>query len=342
MPRHNFEAVRGRITEIVVESKALDGNLLGDPAARRVLVHLPEGYDDSDADYPLLVSLAAFTGSGPKRLNWQAFGESEPQRIERLRAEGRMGPVVVAFPDSFTSMGGNQFVDTPVLGRWEVFLTAEMLPRLEDAFRLRRGRVHRAVYGKSSGGYGALVQGMRHAEYWNAVACHSGDMGFEWSIRPDFPRVLEALARHDGDAAAFVREFLDARKVSGPDLHVLMMLALAASYDPDPEAPLGIRLPVDRHTCELHAERWERWLAHDPVEMATGEPCREGLRSLALLFVDCGTRDPYRLLYGSRLLAKRLRDAGVEHVYEEFDDTHSGIDYRLDRSLPLLFEAIAG
>jgi len=32
---------------------------------------------------------------------------------------------------------------------------------------------------------------------------------------------------------------------------------------------------------------------------------------------------------------------GIEHVYEEFDDNHSGLDYRMDRSLPLLWEKIA-
>jgi hypothetical protein len=36
-----------------------------------------------------------------------------------------------------------------------------------------------------------------------------------------------------------------------------------------------------------------------------------------------------------------LNSAGVPHTYEEFDDDHSGIDYRLDRSLPLLYRALA-
>ncbi len=45
---------------------------------------------------------------------------------------------------------------------------------------------------------------------------------------------------------------------------------------------------------------------------------------------------------GARLLSSRLTAAGVKHVYEEFDDTHSDIDYRMDTSLPFLVQALRG
>mgnify|MGYP002152038875 CR=1 FL=1 len=37
-----------------------------------------------------------------------------------------------------------------------------------------------------------------------------------------------------------------------------------------------------------------------------------------------------------RPTAAALEQHGVDHVYEEFDGTHSGIDHRLERSLPFL------
>jgi hypothetical protein len=40
------------------------------------------------------------------------------------------------------------------------------------------------------------------------------------------------------------------------------------------------------------------------------------------------------------LLSKRLTQHKVTHVYEEFDDTHSSIDYRMDVSLPYLYRAL--
>lgn len=43
---------------------------------------------------------------------------------------------------------------------------------------------------------------------------------------------------------------------------------------------------------------------------------------------------------GSRMLSKRLRECGIAYRYEEFDDNHSGIDYRMEFSLPFLYRAL--
>ena len=66
----------------------------------------------------------------------------------------------------------------------------------------------------------------------------------------------------------------------------------------------------------------------------------KSLRTLRGIFIDCGWRDQYRIHYGSRLLSQQLSEHRVPHVYEEFDGTHSGIDYRMDRSLPFLARAL--
>lgn len=340
MPRHDFAPLQGELVELVLDAPSLRGNVLGDPSARRVAVYLPPGYRNSDADYPVVVDLAGFTGSGLRRLAWQPFGESVPQRLDRLLAQGRIGPMIAVFPDCFTTLGGNQYVDSPVMGRWAQFLVSDLLPRIEHDFRVRRGRRHRAVMGKSSGGYGALVQGMRHAESWWAVACHSGDIGFEWCYLRDMPSTLDAIARAGNDVARFVTSLHDSNKIRGADMHALMILAMAASYDPHPALPFGIRLPVDPHTCEVDPEAWNRWLAHDPLRMIDEPEHREGLRSLGLLYLDCGRRDQYFLHYGARAFSKRLALNGIAHTYEEFDDDHSGVDYRLDESLPRIWAAL--
>jgi len=271
---------------LTIESRCIANNLLGDPTTRDVQVYLPEGYDDSGRHYPLLVFLAGFTGSGQKLLSWQSFGENVPQRIDRLVEGGAMGPVIGLFPDTFTSLGGNQYVNSAALGNWDDFLREEMIPAVEAAFRVRPGAAHRAVLGKSSGGYGAIVQGLLHGDSWGAVACHSGDMGFDWCYRPDLPKLLVQLARHENDIPRFVEHVAGARKIGGDEFYALMLLAMGACYDPDPSAPLGLRLPVDPHTCELDDERWSAWLEHDPLRMIERTECQESLRRLSGLFID--------------------------------------------------------
>lgn len=341
MPKHNFAQPRGTTTLVTIESNALAGNLLGDPATRATAVYVPAECARGGA-YPLFVSLAGFTGSGLRHLAWQAFGESVPQRIDRLIDEGRIGPVVVAFPDAFTSLGGNQYANSVAMGRWEDFLIDELVPRIEAEFPVRRGREWRAIFGKSSGGYGAIVHALRHADAWGAAACHSGDIGFEWVYRADFPKTLDVLARHGGSIVEFLRALEAQPKIKDDEFHALMILAMGATYDPDPAAPKGIRLPVDPRTCEIVEERWAAWLAHDPLRIVERPEAIANLRRLRGLFIDCGVRDQYALHYGARAFAARLAAAGVAHRHEEFDDTHSGIDYRLDVSLPYLYAALAG
>jgi len=333
--RKNRTAPRGRVETITVDSKVLQGNLLGDPAERRVDLYIPAGHDGRGL--PLLVDLVGFTGGGPSHTNWKNFGENVPERADRLIAEGKLPPVVIALPDCFTRLGGNQYINSAAMGRWEDFLVDEMLPAVEAKLGCG-GPGRRGVFGKSSGGYGAIIHAMRRADVWSAAACHSGDMGFELVYLADMPTVLRALAKHEGSIERFIGALEAAKKVPDADIHVLMQLAMAATYDPDPSQFLGIRLPVTLDTCEVIAERWANWLDWDPVLIVDGHA--DALKSLKGLYIDCGDIDQYNLVYGARRLHRSLERLGVPHRYEEFPDNHSSVDYRMDESLPFLGRAL--
>lgn len=340
-PHHRWP--EGRIERLRHRSRVLEDNPWGDPVERELPVYLPPGYDDADGGpYPAFWCLAPFTNAGPGQVNWKNFRESLPARLDRLIGQGEMGPVVVVFPDCFTSLGGNQYLDSPSVGRYAGYLFDELVPFVESSLRVRSGAGGRAAFGKSSGGYGALYHAMTRPSAWGAVASHAGDAGFELCYRGDFPAVATTLAEFDGDIGAFLEDFWTGGKVTGPKIGALMALAMAASYDPDPARPADIRLPFDLRTCRLDEERWARWLDHDPVRLAGKPDCLDNLRSLSGLWIDCGWRDEFHIQYGTRRLAGRLREAGVPHVHEEFDGTHSGIDFRFDRSLPYLYRALAG
>ena len=326
----------GLVHRLTVDSQVLRDNRLGDPAERIVDVYVPAGSDG--AGLPLLTDLVGFTAGGPAHTNWAAFRENVPERLDRLIGEGRMPPVVIAFPDCFTRLGGNQYVNSAAMGPWADFLTGEMLGAVESRFGCG-GVGRRGVYGKSSGGYGAIVHALDHADVWAAAACHSGDMAFELCYLPDMPDVLRALARGDGTIEAWWKKFEAASKPSDGAMKVVNILAMAASYDPDPSQFLGLRLPVTADTCELIAERWAEWLAHDPVVKL--ERQADSLRGLKALYIDCGVADQFNLVYGARRFKRRLDELRIAHRYEEFDDNHSSVDYRMDESLPFLAKALS-
>lgn len=327
----------GRIVSHTIESRAVANNILGDPTARRIDVWCPAGHDGKGL--PLLVDLVGFTGGGLSHTNWKSFGENAPERADRLIAEGRLKPCVIAFPDCFTRLGGNQYVNSPVLGNWADFLLQEAVPFIERTHGCG-GPGRRGVFGKSSGGYGSMVHALLYPDFWAGAACLSGDMGFELMFAADFAHTLRRIAKHGGTIESFFDAFEKADKPEGDDIHALMILAMAATYDPDPDAFLGIRLPVTMDTCEIVPERWAEWMKWDPLTLV--ETHGEGLKQLKALFIDCGNNDQYNLLYGARRMTRRLGELGVEHRYEEFAGTHSSIDYRMDVCLPFLAERLSG
>jgi enterochelin esterase-like enzyme len=335
--RRNRTVPAGEIRSFTIESKALQGNLLGDPTVRELRVYLPAGYDPAQR-YPLLVDLVGFTAAGQAHTNWRPFNENVPERLDRLIGTGAMPPVVVAFPDCFTRLGGNQYINSAAMGRYEDYLVDEVIPFVEKHIACG-GFGHRGAFGKSSGGYGAIVQGMRRPDIWSAVACHSGDMAFDLCYLVDMPATLNELAKHDRSIEAFIVHIEKTQKRKEKETHALMTLAMAATYDPDPSQYLGIRLPVDLETCELIAERWQNWLAHDPLRMV--ESCADNLRKLKAIYIDCGSEDQFHLHYGARQLNRALNRLGIGHTYEEFPDNHSDVDYRQDISLPFLARALS-
>ncbi|MGD2129869.1 MAG: alpha/beta hydrolase-fold protein [Lysobacterales bacterium] len=328
----------GTIVRLTHRSRVLENNPWEDPAEREVAVYLPAAYDESGAPCVALWDLAAYTNSGLGHLNWSNHGESLPERLDRLIGQELMPPAVVVMPDCYTSLGGNQYVNSPGVGRYADYLVDELVPFVASRFNVGDGREFRGVFGKSSGGYGALYHAMTRPETWGAAASHAGDVGFDVLFPGEFPTACGVLAAFDGDIEAFMREFWRKNRPAGREFSVMLLLAMAASYDPDPDHPARIQLPFDLHTCERSEERWSRWLSFDPLLMV--EEGADALRSLRGLYIDVGIYDQYNIQFGTRRLVRRLTELGVPHHYEEFEGGHSGIDWRLDRSLPWLVSAL--
>ena len=357
----------GRVLTLEHQSQVLRDNPLGDPHLRKLSVWLPPQYDQGTSRnrgkrFPVLYSLAGFTGSGAAQINWQHFDESQPARAARLVHERRLAPCILVFPDCFTALGGNQYINSTGVGRYADYLTRELIPFVDAEFRTLASRDHRGCFGKSSGGYGAIIHGMKYPRYWGAVADHSGDAYFDFTYRPDWPAALDELAKHrrrlrkpgaidvaaqepnvadgtdDGRVRRFLQHMWKEENPSGDEVHCLMYLAMAATYDPDPTVANGFRLPFNLETGELIEARWRQWLKHDPINLVSRY--QKGLKSLRGSYVDCGWRDQYRIHYGCRLLSKRMAAAGIKHRYEEFDGTHSGISHRMHVSWPFLLRAL--
>lgn len=336
----NMNSPKGRVHIDLVESRILKDNPLGDPAARQLVVYTPPGYEATEERYPVIYLLSSFMGFGRMFLSPQAWGYAMDERCDELMGGGAMKKCLVVMPDCFTKWGGSQYVNSTATGRYEDHLIEEIVPFVDRQYRTLPAARHRAVGGKSSGGFGALHLSLRHPDVFGACYCGAGDMYFEYGYLGDIPKCFNML-RRTGGLDGFLSSFFESPKKSSDQLAAINVIAMSAAYSPNPKSPHGLDLPFDMETGELRNEVWSRWLSFDPVRRVADPASVAALKSLRLLYLDCGTRDEYHLHIGARILSARLKKLGVDHVHEEFDDGHMGTSYRYHHVLPRIAGAIA-
>jgi enterochelin esterase-like enzyme len=321
-----------------VRSDVLQGNALGDPAERKVLVYLPPDHRPGTTAYPVVFILAGFGGSGASLLDYEPWDETIQQTMDRLLAEGRVRPMIVVLPDAMTRYGGSQYINSPATGRYQDYLV-ELLDWVDQTFPTVASRDHRAIAGKSSGGFGALRMAMDRPEIFGLVVDHSGDKYFEYAYRPDFPRLHRTL-RDTPDFEAILRDPRSHRPHDQAFRDLLEAAALSSCYSPNASAPLGFDLPIDIETGAVRETVWEQWLLHDPLVRIQTRP--EALRDMRLIFLDCGRRDEFYLDVGMRLLHAKLAERGIDHEYTEHDEGHFNLNYRYALSLEAISRAFPG
>jgi len=329
--------LKGHLELDWIESDALRGNPLGDPARRPLYLYTPPGHRPG---LPAVYFLHGFSGSAHSWVGFQPFAPTVPERLDALVEAGAVAPVVGVFVDGWTALGGSQWIDSPAIGDYGTYLARDVVAHVDARLGTLAHPSARAVTGKSSGGYGALAACRHHPDVFGHVASHAGDAGFEYCYLPDFPRAAAALL--GTDAARWLEEVRRRgreEKLRGDDHPTLNVLAMAAAYSPRAGAPAGLELPFDPETARLRPAVWARWLEHDPVRFVPSSLA--AFRALASVFLDCGTRDEFHLRWGARMVAESLRAGGVEVTHEEFEDGHRDINYRYERSLRFLVPRLA-
>lgn len=318
------------LRRIEFDSGLLAHNLAGDPARRDLLLFLPPGYDDQpERRYPLVVFLAPFTSWGEKLQNLGMWDENLLQRADRLMRTGEIVPMIIALPDGMTRYGGSQYINSSATGPYQDYLFDEIVPLIERSARCISRPEARALMGYSSGGYGAIMGAIQRPGVFGLAASHSGDMAFDLCYLPDMPKAARAIEEAGGlDALLTALDQAEIERIS--NWHdALNLIAMSACYSPRPDGAFD--LPIDLHTCTLIPGVWKRWQDLDPVRIAAAQG--SALRSLRLLYFDCGLRDEFNLHFGARQFSQRLRKLKITHRYEEHGGGHGRIAWRYEHSL---------
>jgi S-formylglutathione hydrolase FrmB len=339
----NVALAQGVLVTDTITSPALEGNLLGDPAARNMTIYLPPGYDTSDRRYPVLYLMPGLGAND----RWWAYGEYSEfftlagvalptdfpeagfaDMIDDLIAAGQVQPMIIVMPDISTMYGGSFCVNSELNGNYEDYIIQDIIPYIDANYRTLPDRDSRGIAGHCMGGYCAMYLTMRHPDVFGAAASHSGMI----SIVATVPASLELIAAENPDGLT----------PTGPDptkTWTTSLYTLSAAWSPNPNnPPFFVDLPVDEN-LQVREDVLQRWAAHDPAQMIPAHI--SDLASLRGIYMDGGDKDELGLGLVAQMVSQALSAAGIENQFEMFDGMHMDKMYtRLAVSLRYLSDAL--
>jgi S-formylglutathione hydrolase FrmB len=327
----------GTLNEHVIDSTLLRDNPLGDPHERPLWVYTPPGYlDEPERRYPSVYVIQGYTGQIAMWRNRAPFRQPFTETADAVFVTAQAPPAIVVYVDAWTSYGGSQFVDSPGTGRYHSYLCEEVVSWVDERYRTIPDAPHRAIMGKSSGGFGAMITPMLRPDRFGALATHAGDSLYEHCYLRDFGPAVRALRGYGGDIFRWWDEFRSRVAFTQEEDGLLIgLLGVAAAFSARRDGTP--QLPFDPRTGVVDPSIWQRWLDWDPVRMASSRA--DALRSLHSIWIDAGTRDDYFLDLGATAFRAELERVGVAADvvrFELFDATHAAIDYRYPLSLAWL------
>jgi len=227
----------------------------GVPAVHRAGVILPPGYHDTTHPRRVWPTIYVIPGFGGRHLG----AESLMNVVHSELGEAALPPAVWVVLDPDGPLGHHGFVDSVANGPRGTALTTELVPWLEERFRLDARPEARLVTGHSSGGWSSLWLALIYPETFGACFSSSPDP-IDFSAFQTVDLYADPNAYVDSTGAEFpsfrepMRDAFDRVCMNNRD-EIMMEWVLS---------PQG-----------LSGEQWDAWCAMwSPVDSVSGHPRR--------------------------------------------------------------------
>ena len=339
-PRPFGETDRVKLVELRSE---LLSDFYGRDVIMKAAVILPAGYDEHpDVHYPAFYWIGGF-GSNHR---------SAPRMVGRYDATGYGDRIVRVVLDPSCYGGHHVFADSDNNGPRGAALIGELIPHLEQRFRLVRAPTARFLSGHSSGGWSSLWLQVTYTDFFGGV----------WSLAPDpvdftdFQRInlyepgtnmfrdeagdRRPVARRGGRAFAWYEPFTRMEVVYGDGGQLRSFDWVFSPSGPD-GSPRRLYDPATGQVDPGVAQAWKRY---DIRHILKSNWTTVGPKLSGKISVIVGEVDTFYLEGAVRRLAETLDRLGSDAVIEIVPGASHGsfvdleLRRRIDEELVAIFE----
>ncbi len=293
------DAPAGSMTTITVYGAALEGNLSGDTADRKVYVYLPPEYARQKRKrFPVIYFLHGYGQNSDfyaKTLGW-------PQSIDRGLAAASLPGMIVVMPDAMTPYGGSMYSNSITTGDWETFVAKDLVSYIDQHYRTLPRREAPGLSGHSMGGYGTLRIAMKYPQVFGALYAMSACCLDPRGVTPSDAQMEKLGSKADVEKLPLIGR---------------TTLAASAAWAPDAQRPpLFMDLPTQEGKTD--ASVIARYAANAPAAMVSQYAPQ--MKSFKAIMMDIGLQDG--LIRGNVMLHEAMQKVGIAHEYVNYEGDH--------------------
>lgn len=317
---------KSKLQNRVINSDALNGNIVGNTFTRKLQIYTPPGYKKNGTiQYPVVYLLHGFPFSEKTFIDrdvWDEwitpylFSQEYPDFpeegfrlwVDNLILEGKIEPMIIVMPNSGTDPYGFSFYTNSILnGNFEDFIVHDLVNYMDKNYNTKAKASGRAVIGHSQGGYAAIKFGMLHPDIFETVASHSGLLMVDALFAPDFIYLLEQ-ENQGGFAGPDPTKFLTSA-----------LYAMSAAWSPNlNNPPFFVDLPLefypDGHLYPI-PEVVTLWHQNDVYNLL--DSYQDALNSLNGIYLDVGLYDELGTNLAHAPVIDKLNSLGIDFTFEE-------------------------
>ncbi|HPG38233.1 MAG TPA: alpha/beta hydrolase-fold protein [bacterium] len=330
-------AVEGQQLSLTIDAPSLAGNLIGEATTQSIIVYLPPSYSESTARYPVVYFLPGWTDYVTNWTNGAYQGFRLKTSMDKLITDGVCREMIVVIVSGRNFMGGGFYVNSPVTGNWEDFVTQDVIEYMDANYRTLAVAQSRGITGHSMGGFGALNLAMLHPELFSVVYALSPGLYDTLGLKEaqvfksttlikTFIQKLDEWAQLDKESALQAFKTFVAGRFSSGDWDGAFGWAYGTAFSTNIAKPFPhLDYPYTLVNDELQVDStlWYKYESGFGGVAQEVELYKNNLAGLRGLGIDVGTNDEYRWISkGCKYMHDLLTAAGIAHDYNTFNGGH--------------------